>query len=254
MELHEALASVLIQDVTDFELIVVNDNSSGNETDRVVRAFSDPRIRYLKNKTNLGGTASLNVGLETAKGEYVAILDDDDVWSDRKKLSKQVAFMKAHPDHVLLGTNMIIVEAKSKKELTRSDAAGDDAKLRAHLFERNPFGHSSVLYKRETTLRAGGYDESLARGKDYDLWFKLGRLGKFAVLSDYSVTYREALPDDARLVARRLRDAKANARVMWRYKRDYPGFWSPYLETLSRIGIFSLLKAFPSLYSLYRKD
>ncbi|MDP3956700.1 MAG: glycosyltransferase family 2 protein [bacterium] len=251
--LREAIKSVLDQDFSDFELIVVDDFSRGEETKQVISSFSDARICYIKNKTNEGGTASLNNGLRAAKGKYIAILDDDDVWICREKLRKQVEFLDGHPDYVLVGTNSIIVEGETKKEMTRSKWPQNDLELRRNFFHENPFAHSSVMYLREVALVAGGYDKLLPRGKDYDLMLTLGTHGKMAVLSDYSLMYSEAVPSDAELIKKRLVDAQATAKVLCKHRREYPGFLGAYTRVAARVFVFRLLTVVPMLYKFYRK-
>ena len=89
--LKNAIESVLAQTYTDFEHIIVDDNPQGSAervmTEEVVRDFKDPRIHYIQNKENLGGAGSRNVAIEMAKGEYIAFLDDDDMYlPDRLKV------------------------------------------------------------------------------------------------------------------------------------------------------------------------
>lgn len=251
--LREAIRSVLNQDFSDLELIVVDDASPSEETTHVVGSFSDPRISYIKNKTNVGSTASLNIGLGAAKGKYIAILDDDDIWIDREKLSKQVGFLEERPDYVLVGTNVIVVDGETKKELTRTQFPRGDGEIRRTIFRSNPFAHSSVVYMREKALMAGGYDKKLPRGKDYDLMIKLGKVGKMAVLQDYSLMYREALPEGAELVRRRLRDARATSTVLLGHRGEYPGFLWAYVKIFTRVSIFYVFLVVPALYWFYRK-
>lgn len=251
--LREAMASVLAQNFKDFELIVVDDASPGNETERVVLSFTDPRVRYVKNPTNLGSAKSLNIGLRQAQGEYVAILDDDDVWLSPEKLKRQVEFLDSHQEHVLVGTNMVIVETGSGQELGRSNYPFGDDELRKIIFRRNPFAHSSVVYRRRAALAVGGYDESLPRGKDYDLWFKLLRRGKAAVLPDYFLKYREGGFENKNIVEQRYEDAGRTLAVMARYRRDFSGSFLPYFRQRCRYLIFRILRHLPSFYQLIKR-
>ena len=251
--LRGAISGVLKQDFAAFELIVVDDCSPGEETGAIVSSFSDPRIRYMRNMKNEGGTASLNRGLSAAHGAYVAILDDDDEWSDSQKLSKQIAFFESHPEHVLLGTNILVVHDVSGEELGRSNAPADDANIRKTFFKNNPFAHSSIMFRREAALKAHGYEPTLPRGKDYDLCLKLGALGKMAVLPDICVRYREALPVAAKLIEKRLTDARASLKVIKRHRKEYPGFLRSYLGLCARIVLFIIFSFFPFIYSALRK-
>ncbi len=96
--LREAIDSVLKQSFKDFELIIINDDPEGKEVEKILMLQRDPRIIYIKNKENLGGAKSLNIGLKRAKGEYVAILDDDDAWLSRDKLERQISFLDNNSD------------------------------------------------------------------------------------------------------------------------------------------------------------
>src|SRR3989344_929049 len=92
----EAIASVLKQRYEPLELIIVDD-ASDDDTLRKVSAFNDPRISVLRNTTGQGLTVSLNRGLAAAQGEFIARIDDDDIWVGQEKLTKQVDFLLKHP-------------------------------------------------------------------------------------------------------------------------------------------------------------
>jgi glycosyltransferase involved in cell wall biosynthesis len=239
--LKKAIASVLEQDFERFELIVVNDDPTDRETDQIIGSFHDSRIVYLKNKENLGGAGSLNIGLRAAKGKYIAILDDDDEWICKDKLSKQVRFLEERPDHVLVGTRMAVVNYGDDKEIIRPEVPEDDRELRKLMLTANPFAHSSVLYRRETALSLGGYDSGLLRGKDLDLVLRLGKKGKVAVLPKCCLKYREASHKERNIVAIRLKDAKATLKVVWRYRKSYPRALPAVAVLVFRVFVFSVL-------------
>jgi glycosyltransferase involved in cell wall biosynthesis len=76
--LHEAITSILNQTFKDFELIIIDDKST-DESLKIIKSFSDHRIRILRNKKNLDITASLNLGIKSARGDYLARMDADDI-------------------------------------------------------------------------------------------------------------------------------------------------------------------------------
>lgn len=88
----ESIRSVLAQTYENWELIIVDDCSTDN-TDEIIATYTDPRIRYLKNKVNSGAAVSRNWGLREAKGRWIAFLDSDDLWHP-EKLERQVRFME----------------------------------------------------------------------------------------------------------------------------------------------------------------
>lgn len=90
--ISESIDSVLAQTYKNWELIIVDDCSTDN-TDEVVSAYQDPRIRYFKNEQNSGAALTRNRAIREAKGEWIAFLDSDDLWRP-EKLEKQISFMK----------------------------------------------------------------------------------------------------------------------------------------------------------------
>lgn len=90
----ESIQSVIDQTYENWELIIVDDCSTDN-TDEVVAEFTDKRIRYFKNEKNSGAAISRNRALREARGEWIAFLDSDDLWSPNK-LENQISFMNEH--------------------------------------------------------------------------------------------------------------------------------------------------------------
>ena len=90
--ISESIKSVCIQTYKNWELIIVDDCSTDN-TDKVVASIKDERIRYIKNKKNCGAANSRNRALKEAKGRWIAFLDSDDLWYP-EKLEKQIDFME----------------------------------------------------------------------------------------------------------------------------------------------------------------
>lgn len=98
----DTVKSILNQTFQDFELILLNDKSTDN-TAQVIAGIKNPRIRYYENEHNLGISASRNKLIELSCGEYLAILDHDDI-SLPQRLEKQAAFLDAHPDISAVGS------------------------------------------------------------------------------------------------------------------------------------------------------
>jgi len=108
-----AINSVLAQQYTDFEILVVDDGSSDRTVERIA-AYTDPRVRVECNPANLGIPATRNRGLELARGEYIALLDSDDyAYPDR--LHRQVDFLDRHPDIVQVGSGCTLMDAEGRR-------------------------------------------------------------------------------------------------------------------------------------------
>lgn len=106
--LERAIKSVLLQTYNNWEIIIVDDNST-DDTKLVVEKFNDDKIRYITLIGKTGGAAARNVGINNANGEYVAFLDDDDEWLP-EKLKKQFDLFSASPEAVLCYTGRTIVK------------------------------------------------------------------------------------------------------------------------------------------------
>lgn len=184
----KAIQSVLTQSFSDFELLIINDGST-DDTETIALRFAgqDRRIRYIRNEHNLGIQRTRNISLEQSRCDYVAEIDQDDAWVDRNKVKKQLDFLKAHLDHVLIGTGAIMVDSKGK-EITRFLMPKTDEEIRKKLLRKNCFIHSSVMYRKSVVQAVGGYTVE-KMSEDHDLWLRLGRRGKFANLPDYAVQY-----------------------------------------------------------------
>lgn len=166
-----AIKSVLSQTYTNIEAIVVDD-ASRDETGAVVRAISDLRLRYIEHEGNKGLPAGRNTGIEAARGEFVAFLDDDDEWM-RNKLKRQLHFLISQGcDAVLCGA-------------VRSDGNirlfGRSLVTRNDLRRGNPFLPGSGLLARKTILSKLRFDESLRQGEDWDMLIRISQ--------DYQIGY-----------------------------------------------------------------
>ena len=103
--LREAISSILNQTYVDYEFIILNDSPDNLELDNLVQEFNDKRIKYIKNKQNIGITPSRNRLIELSKGEYLAVMDHDDV-SLPERFARQVEFLDANLDYGVVGTKV----------------------------------------------------------------------------------------------------------------------------------------------------
>lgn len=188
--LGAAIESVLAQTYDDFELLIIDDASTDSTraiaTDYMAR---DPRVRLIESATHLGVAEAGNVGLRQAKGALIAVMDSDD-WCVPDRLQLQASFLADHPEVMICGGSIQVCD-RSLRPILRRHYDLDDRAIRAHLFRYSPFAHSAVTYRTTAALSCGGYRRELTRGaEDYDLYFRLGRLGEFANLAQTLVYLR----------------------------------------------------------------
>lgn len=164
--LERAIQSVLGQTFENFEVVVVDD-ASEDDTKDVVEDIDDPRIEYIRHRTNRNGAVARNTGIDASTGEFVAFLDDDDEWYP-SKLEKQLDAFEHAEDDVALVYCWSDIYAAGEKVNTRTPT------LRGRIFDetltRNPIGATSTLMVTRDALETiGGFDERLNRGQDSDL-------------------------------------------------------------------------------------
>lgn len=236
--IRTAIKSVLSQNYHSLELLVIDDGS-GDDTASVVQEFidKDNRVRYFKNNKNSGIQRSLNRGLREATGELVARIDDDDEWVDSQKLTSQVEFFKNNPEYILVGTGLIVQDTKGR-ELYRFLNPVEDKEIRQRLLYRNCFSHSTVMFRRAEVLKSGGYDEGpeTLHVEDYDLWLRIGRLGKFANLASFSVqltVHKRSISGTQKLV-----QLKKQMEVTKKYLCDYPNAWGSRVSSWLRLWLY----------------
>ena len=187
--LLKAIESVLAQTFTDYEIIIVDDASTDN-TETLVEPYlaSHKNILYVKNPVNLGISKTRNIALSHAHGEYIAVLDSDDTWTDTNKLQKQFDFLEQNKDYVLIGSNIQIVDEHGVK-IQDTTFPTEDTLIRATILKSNPIPHSTVLYRKTLAEKVGRYSEKLSCVEDLDLFLRLGLLGKVKNLAEITTAY-----------------------------------------------------------------
>lgn len=170
--LKNAIKSVLNQTMEDFELLIVDDCST-DDTEKVVKEFKDKRIKYIKTKENNGHDGKpKNIGILNATGEYVAFLDDDDEYMRKEALFIMYTYLKHTGADVGYGDYINRIEGKKKKE------AGWSIDFNPMMLgQRNYISMSVTFAKREKVLEVGGFNEELKQFKDWNLWMRMHKNG-----------------------------------------------------------------------------
>ena len=210
------IASILAQTYRDFELIVVDDASSDATVERVA-AFGDPRIRVIRNPTNIGVANTRNVGVDAASGEYLAMNDHDDL-SLPTRLERQVEFLDERRDVLLAATG--IYSLRDRKRTAEEMPPSAHHVLRWRLMTHSPVCHSSICVRLAEMRRAAlRYDPSCDFGDDFDLYHRTADAGRIATLQARLVVYRWHANN-----ASYLRNAEMNARGARMLKRAHENY------------------------------
>ena len=182
--LREAVNSILCQTFTDFEFLAIDDGSTDGSA-AILGSYTDPRLRVVENPRNLGLTATLNWGLEIARGEYVARMDADDV-SLPERLARQVAFLDANPQIGIVG---VWAEAFGDARFKIPHPA-DAETIRAKLLFDSALVHPAVLMRRALLETHSLRYQPLGHFEDYELWQRAARLFPLANVPETLFRYR----------------------------------------------------------------
>ncbi len=172
-----SIESILKQTFTDFELIIINDGSTDNSLS-IISSFADKRIKIINNKKNLGLIDTLNIGIDSAGGKYIARMDQDDI-SLSKRFEKQVNYLENNTTVSVVATRISFIN--SEGEITGK--WGDDTKyaeeksIRYAMAFSNCIAHPSVMIRSEV-YKKYKYKTYQKSAEDWDLWLRIFADGK----------------------------------------------------------------------------
>ena len=187
-QLGDTIDSVLSQQGISLELIVVDDGSTDG-SDVIIASYgvNDPRIRILRQE-NQGLTRALIKGCDAAKGKYIARQDAGDIsLPDRLRLLK--AILDRYEDCAFVSSWTSVIGPKDEylflrkgKGLAASPIWILSKRSQKWVVIQGPTHHGSVMFRRETYVKAGGYRAAFYYAQDWDLWYRLATFGKFAIV------------------------------------------------------------------------
>ena len=187
----KAIKSVLSQTYQDFEIIVIDDGSTDN-TEEIIRGFKDKRVKYIKKyKKNRGISATRNIGIKVARGKYIASLDSDDEWLP-DKLDKQIKILQDGPPELgVVYSNSCYIDESGKN----INKLPKPKKLEGYIYEDLLGGNyvgtpSTVLIRKECFHRVGLFDDLLNAQADWDMWIRIAKYYRFALIKIPLVKYR----------------------------------------------------------------
>tara|TARA_B100000212_G_scaffold336117_1_gene309013 strand:+ start:2814 stop:3536 length:723 start_codon:yes stop_codon:yes gene_type:complete len=192
--------SIHNQTFRDFEVILV-DNNSTDDTMKIVNEFiNDMEIKVFK-CLQKGIVPTLNTGIKHATGEYIARQDGDDFWYE-DKLEKQVNFLESNPEIGIVGTQIQLLD--SEGQIQKQGTMGIEIKyplvdneIRYMMIHgENPLCHPSVLIRAKLFELVGGYEKVFPKAEDLHLWLKFFPHTKFANLPEVLVDYTQTFSPD----------------------------------------------------------
>jgi glycosyltransferase involved in cell wall biosynthesis len=173
--LQPAIESILAQTFEDYEfLIVVNERLREQHPNVLQLCRHDPRVVLLEAPA-LGGLAlALNLGMAYARSEYIGRMDGDDI-SLPERFAKQVAYLDVHPDVIVLGCRVQLIDVEGKPLSRSLPFFETDEQIRRQLPVRSPLQHPALVLRRSAVYAVGGY--MFGRGvEDWELYLRMARL------------------------------------------------------------------------------
>lgn len=190
-DLKESIESILNQTYSEIELIIVNDNPSNLELKRILESYceKDSRIRIIYNASNMGLARSLNAALQSAKGEFIARMDADDI-SVNNRLELQYKYLKSHNDCDLVSSNRVDIDEDSNLIGTDTRFHIHDEYLKDVIRYGSVIIHPTVMGRKKLFEEMQGYNNFRA-AQDYDLWIRiLGTGHKVHIMEEQLLKYR----------------------------------------------------------------
>lgn len=188
--LREAIDSVLARSFTDLELLIIDDGSTDGSA-AIIRSYADPRIQLVSNAHNLGLVASLNKGIELARGTFIARMDGDDRMHP-ERLERQVSAMRADAGIAVLATRIDFINTDGEVfGVWDTDRQAVTEEAIARMLPRtNCIAHPSVMIRR-SALGALRYATGQDGAEDWDLWMRMRSRGlRIAKLEEVLLQYR----------------------------------------------------------------
>ncbi len=183
--LREAIDSILNQTFKDFELLLINDASTDN-SEKIINSYNDSRIIYIKNEQNLGLIKTLNKGLDLAKGEFIARMDQDDI-SHSERFEKQLIIFKKNPEIGVCGTWFTLFRENHKDKIIEHPEYNDSIKI--GLLTSCFIGHPTVMMRKKA-IENYRYDVNYQAAEDFELWTRLIRVTQFYNIQESLLKYR----------------------------------------------------------------
>ena len=188
-QLEEAIASVLAQTYTDYEIVVVDDGSTDDTRAWIRGRYPEDRLVYL-HQENRGSSSARNAGIRAARGELVAFLDSDDLWLPQK-LERQIPLFDRNPavGFVFCGSAQVDARgATSKSRIPTGDFRGRAALA---MIRRNMMPTPTVVVRKRLALEAGPMYEDLRFGEDWNYWIRIAARCETDFVPEVLVHFRD---------------------------------------------------------------
>jgi glycosyltransferase involved in cell wall biosynthesis len=188
--IEAALDSLLAQTFTDFDVLIIDDGSTDESAEIAAQyAARDSRFRLIRHAENRGIVPTLNEGLDLITSPFIARMDADDI-ALPTRLHDQVAYLDAHPECVVVGGWVDLIDDAGRNIRVVKTPVTHDAIDRFHLQGHTSIVHPAATIRRTAIVALNGYDPKMVVAQDLDLWLRLAEHGKLHNLPFPVLQYR----------------------------------------------------------------
>ena len=200
--LKECIESILNQTFTDFEFLIVDDCPEDKECEKIIKSYKDGRISYYRNKENLGISGTRNRLIDLAQGEYIAVMDHDDI-SLPTRFEKQVAYLDAHPECGVVSCwyeHFPNLKVKKKPE--------NNKQIINALRNSCPILHPASMLRKVVLIKNKiHYEKEFSPSEDYALWCRLIGKTEFYNIQEVLFKYRDHAANESKKSGQKMKMA-----------------------------------------------
>ncbi len=238
--LRMAIDSVLSQTYKDFEVIIVNNSPENANVNKVLKTYTDKRIKFFTNKKNMGISDTRNQMVDLATGEYLAVMDHDDI-SLPNRFEEEVKYLDAHPE---VGVVSCWVKTYPVGKLWKYPVESSDIKVA--LMEKSLIAHSpAMIRKKVLTDNKIKYESAFSPAEDYALWCRLINLTEFHNIPEVLFHYRMHETNAHKVFSDKME--KATYAVRDFVQKQNPVLYQQYLSRITYKTVTNLFGFIPFL-------
>ncbi len=239
--LHQSLDSMLCQTHPCRELLLVCDGRLTDELDAVIAEYIvkfDGRLKTIRMGRPVGVGACANAAIDAAETEYIVKMDSDDI-ADPRRCEVQLRYMARHPELDMCGAYIEEFDSATGEKIAVKTTPVKNHDIHVYARRRNPFNNQTLVYRKSTAKRLGGYS-SVKRCEDYEFVVRLLAAGAIGVnIPRVLVRYRVTEDNLAR--RRNLRNTKSFIAVRWRiFRMGYSSLLDFLIPCAAQLVLFIL--------------
>lgn len=222
--LKDSIASILSQSLQNFELLIIDNDSTDNSMSIIKLFKKDARVKVLRYSSSHNIADVLNFGIKHSSAEIIARMDADDV-SYKERLEKQYRLISQSEKIAVVGANIGIIDKQGVK-ISERTYPSSSVELKRCLFRYSPFAHPVVMFRKKAVDFVGGYNPKYSPTEDLDLWFRLGRYFEFCSVPEVLLDYRVYQHSSSHKILRDLEKLVFEIRMAGLLKYGYkPSFY-----------------------------